>query len=188
MNKKAKWILLLTTMLLNTVFFFLCGYWQDIAQSKYKFIDILFGVLAVIGLSSGITSIIQQIYCRKKLSSLTKRELSFRFPLQCLLLIVYYVGALLLMLELVFNFSVFYLAAFGAFFSLFLQRGSQVLWTGEEKSYYLDETGRLFTVNNINENDDAMELACSIEGDRDRNITIYKRKQYDASNNNDLYQ
>lgn len=188
MNKKTKTLTFLTATLCNIGFYFLCGYWQNITQSRSKFIDVLFGILAVIGLSYGITSVILQIYCRKKLSGLAKRELSFKFPFQCLLLAIYYVSAILLKLELVFNFSIFYLAAFAAFLSLFWLHGSRVLWTGEEKSYFLDETGRLFTVNNITENDDAIELACSIAGDRDRNITIYKRKQYDNSDKNDLYQ
>ena len=188
MNKKKKTLLFALIALCNTGFYYLCGYWQNISQSKSKLFDFLFGILAIVMLSLGVMSVIVQIYCRIKNKHLTKRELTFRFPLQCALLLIYYTISICLKLEMVFNFSIFYLAVFAVFLSFLWMRGSRVLWTGGEKSYYLDETGRLFTVNNINENDDAMELACSIEGDRDRNITIYKRKQYDASDKNDLYQ
>ena len=188
MNKKKKAITLVVVALCNTGFYYLCGYWQNISLSKSKLFDLLFGILAILLLSLGVISAITQIYCRIKFKNLVKRELSLKFPVQCALLLIYYCIAICLKLEMVFNFSIFYLAVFAVFLSFLWLRGSRVLWTSEKESYYLDETGRLFTVNTLTENDDAIEMACSIAGDRDRNITIYKRKQYDNSDKNDLYQ
>lgn len=159
----------------NIAFLYLCGFWQQIPLNEDYYIDILFGVLSVFLLSMGNVSVVLQIVCRKRFAKLQKKVFDKKFIRQCVLFLIFYVGSLLYVRELVFELGAFYVALLAFVMSVGWLSGSRVLWKGEENSYYLNEGCKLYKVENILENDKVFELACTRAGERDRTITIEKR-------------
>lgn len=172
-----RFVIFIVACLWNILFLYLCGFWQQIPLNIDYFIDIFFGVLSVVLLSLGNVSVIIQIICRVKYSKLQKMVFDKKFIRQCILFVIFYVGSALYVRELVFVHGAFYVALFAFVMSVGWLSGSKILWTGEEKSYYLNESGKLYNVEAVMENDKVFELACTRAGERDRTITIEKKKE-----------
>lgn len=161
----------------NILFLYLCGFWQQIPLNIDYFIDIFFGVLSVLLLALGNTSVIIQIICRVKFSKLKKKVFDKKFIRQCILFVIFYVGSALYVRELVYVHGAFYVALFAFVMSVGWLGGSRTLWQGEEGGFFLNEVGKLYTVTSVVENDKVFELACTRKGERDRMITIEKKKE-----------
>ncbi len=172
-----KFLLFIVACLWNILFLYLCGFWKQIPLNIDYFIDIFFGVLSVLLLSLGNTSVIIQIICRVKFGKLQKKVFDKKFIKQCILFVIFYVGSALYVRELVFVHGAFYVALFAFVMSVGWLGGSRTLWTGEEGGFYLNETCKLYTVTSVMENDKVFELACTRKGERDRTITIEKKKE-----------
>ena len=179
MNKTIKATIFLVAAVLNALFFYLCGYWQQIQfhTPTYQKIDWVCGILAVIILAMGEMYTLVQIYYRKKYTGMTKKVFGIRFWRQCILLVLFYVASLALMSNLLFTFIIYYIAVFAIVLSFGWMKGSAIIWTDESGSsgYYMTEKGVFYTVREIMENTQVWELACSRPGDRERIITIYKK-------------
>ena len=160
----------------NVVFFFFCGYWQQMSLNIDYGIDLFFGVLAIILLALGETSIIKQLHYRQKFRQYEKKVFDKKFVRQCALLIVFHIAAICFMYKLVYVQSVFYIAILAFVLSTGWLRGSKTLWMSKEASYFLNETGKLYNVESVAENGKAFELSCTRVGERDRIITIEKKK------------
>ena len=108
---------------------------------------------------------------------MTKKVFGIRFWRQCILLVLFYVASLALMSNLLFTFSIYYIAVFAIVLSFGWMKGSAIIWTDESGSsgYYMTEKGVFYTAREIMENTQVWELACSRPGDRERIITIYKK-------------
>lgn len=163
----------------NVLFFFMCGYWQQMLLNVEWFIDLFFGVLAVILLSLGEVSVIRQIYYRKQFRHCTLKEFDKRFLRQCVFLVAYHVVVLCLVLTMVVVQSLFYMSLIAAVFSVGWLRGSRTLWTSETESYFLEDNGKLYQVESVMENTKVFEIACTRVGERDRTITIEKKVKPD---------
>ena len=102
-----------------------------------------------------------------------------KFWRQCILFAVYYVGCLIYLSVMIYNYSVSYISIFALVLCPLWMTGSRILWMGEqgEESYYLDDLGKWYVVSNVMENDDVVEMKCAAPGDRERTITIAKKKQ-----------
>ena len=161
----------------NIIFLYLCGFWQQIPLNIDYFIDIFFGVLSVLLLSLGNVSVITQIVGRIKFKELKRKTFDKKFLRQCILLVIFYVGSLVYVRELVFVHGAFYVALFAFVMSVGWLGGSRTLWMGAEGGFYLNETGKLYHVSAVVENDKVFELACTRKGERDRTITIEKKKE-----------
>ena len=112
---------------------------------------------------------------------------------QCVALVSYYVIAIALVASVEYIYGTFYVAVAALVLSVFWMSGSRTLWleTGAEKviateseeaegrviGYYLAELGKFYEVKNVMENDDVIEMVCQARGDRERTITIAKKKQ-----------
>ncbi len=168
-------IVLFITSIWNVLFFYLCGYWQQMHLNIDSFIDLFFGVLAVILLSLGEASVIRQIYYRTRFRTLKRKAFDRKFIRQCVLLLFYHMIVISFLLALVYVQSLFYIAILVVVFCGGWLQGSKTLWTGEEDSYYLNESGKLYHVESVVENDKVFELACTRTGERDRTITIPKK-------------
>lgn len=160
----------------NILFLYLCGFWQQIPLNIDYFIDIFFGVLSVLLLSLGNTSVIIQLICRVKFGKLQRKVFDKKFIRQCILFIVFYVGSALYVRELVFVHGAFYVALFAFVMSVGWLSGSRTLWMREGNGFYLNETCKLYNVTSVVENEKVYELACTRKGERDRTITIEKQK------------
>lgn len=173
MKKLAGFLLLCVW---NILFFYLCGYWQQMHLNVEWFIDLFFGGVAVILLALGEVSVIRQIYYRKQFNSCTLKTFDKRFVRQCVLLVLYHVAVLCLLLVMEVVQSVFYISLAAMVFSLGWLRGSRTLWTGEEKNYFLEDNGKLYHVESVMENTKVYEISCTRAGERDRTITIEKKE------------
>ena len=172
-----RFFLFLPACLWNILFLFLCGFWQQIPLNIDYFIDIFFGVLSVLLLSAGNVSVIMQIVCRVKYRAWKRKVFDKRFLRQCILFVIFYVGSLLYVRELVFVHGAFYVALLAFVMSVGWLGGSRTLWMGETGGFYLNEACKLYQVTDVVENDKVYELACTRKGERDRTITIEKKKE-----------
>lgn len=172
-----RFLIFLVACIWNILFFYICGFWQQIPLNIDYFIDIFFGVLSVILLSLGNTSVIIQSLCRVKFHALPRKVFDKKFIKQCILFVIFYVGSIVYVRELVFVHGAFYVALFAFVMSVGWLGGSRTLWQGEGESFYLNETCKLYKVISVVENDKVFELACTRKGERDRTITIEKKKE-----------
>lgn len=172
-----RFLLFLVACIWNILFFYICGFWQQIPLNIDYFIDIFFGVLSVSLLSLGNVSVVIQILCRVKFRKLKRKVFDKKFIRQCILFLVFYIGSIFYVQELVFAHGAFYVALFAFIMSVGWLGGSRTLWMGEDGGYYLNEVVKLYHVTTVMENDKVFELACTRVGERDRTITIEKKKE-----------
>lgn len=180
MKKTTKPLILLAAVGFNIIFFLLCGYGKVHQPDTASYLDPFLGAIAVAVLAYGETSLILQLYFRSKYSSLECRTFDKKFWRQCIVLGLYYVCALAYLSVMIYDFTVSYIAIFAIVLCPFwMTGGSRTLWTGHtgEDSYYLDDLGKWYVVSNVMENDDVVEIKCAAPGDRERTITIAKKKQ-----------
>lgn len=161
----------------NVLFFFLCGYWQQMYLNVEWFIDLFFGILAVILLALGEIGVFWQIYYRNRFRTCKREVFDKKFIRQCVLLVLYHIVVVGFISSIVYVQSVFYIALFAVVLSTGWLRGSKTLWTSQEDSYFLTETGKLYHVEAVTENAKVIEIACTALGERDRTITIEKKPE-----------
>ena len=180
MKKTTKVLIFVVALICNTAFLILCGYGKIHHEETVTYWDPILGIAAVLVLACGNISVAIQVYYRSKYRHLKRRALDWKFWRQCILLVVYYVGSVFYLSVMMYNFMVSYLSIFAIALSpLWLLGGSRTLWKSEdgEESCYLDELGKWYVVHSVMENDNMMELRCTAPGDRERTITIEKKKQ-----------
>lgn len=179
MTKTTKSAIFVATAACNIIFFLICGYGKIQQPDTASFLEPFLGVLAVAVLAYGETRLVIQIYFKSKYSSLEIRRFDGKFWRQCILFTAYYIGCLVYLAVALHEYSASYLSIFALAFSPFWMTGSRTLWTGDvgENSYYLDELGTWYEVSKVMENSEVVEITCAAPGDRERTITIAKKKQ-----------
>ena len=179
MKKSTKLIGFIIALVVNTAFLLLCGYGQIHHEETVTFWDPLLGIAAVFVLACGNIGVWVQLYYWERYRHLKRRVLDWKFWRQCLVLIIYYIGSVYYLSVMKYDFMVSYLSIFAIALSpLWLLGGSRVLWQSEdgEEAYYLDDFGKWYEVHAVTENDNVVELKCTAPGDRDRTVTIEKKK------------
>ena len=180
MKKITKPAVFVAAVLVNIIFFLLCGYGKVRHPDTASYLDPFLGALAVAVLAYGETSLLIQLYFRSKYSSLKRRTFDMKFWLQLFVLAAYYVGTLVYLSAALTIYKASYMAVFALVLCpLWMTGGSRTLWTGHtgEESYYLDEAAKWYVVSDVMENDDVVEIKCKAPGDRERTISIAKKKQ-----------
>lgn len=180
MKKTAKLMVFLLAIGLNIIFFLACEYGKVQHPDTASYLDPFLGVIAVLLLSYGEMKLGIQLYCRGKYTHLKCRTFDMKFWRQLISLAAYYLGSLVYLAVAITVYKASYLSIFALALSpLWLTGGSRTLWTGHtgEESYYLDESAKWYIVSNVMENDDVVEIKCQAPGDRERTISIAKRKQ-----------
>lgn len=180
MKKTVKPAIFLAALAINIFFFWICDYGQVVHPDTASYLDPFLGVLAVLLLSGGAVKVGVQLYCRGKYTHLQRRTFEMKFWRQLISLAVYYVGCLVYLSVAITVYKASYLSVFALVLSpLWLTGGTRTLWSGHtgEESYYLDEAGKWYVVSNVTENDDVVEITCQAPGDRERTISIAKKKQ-----------
>jgi len=179
MRKTTKPAVFFAAVAFNITFLLLCGYGKVQIPDTASYIDPFLGSIAVAVLAYGETSLLIQLYFRSKYKALTIRSFDIKFWRQCSMFALYYIGSLVFLFVSVSVYDAGYLSIFALILCPLWMTGSRTLWTGEpgEGSYYLDETGKWYTVSNVMENDDVVEITCKAPGDRERVISIAKKKQ-----------
>ncbi|MBQ3027470.1 MAG: hypothetical protein IJD26_00190 [Lachnospiraceae bacterium] len=179
MKKTTKGIIFVIALLCNTAFLLLCGYGKIHHEETATYWDPILGVAAVLVLALGNVGVFVQLYFRSKYRRLKCRSFDLKFWRQCLFLVIYYVGSVVYLSAMTFDFMVSYLSLFAIALSpLWLLGGSRTLWREKDggEAYYLDDLGKWYEVHAVTENDNVVELKCTAPGDRDRTITIEKKK------------
>lgn len=180
MKKSTKLMGFIVALVVNTAFLLLCGYGQIHHEETVTYWDPILGVVAVLVLACGNISVAVQLYYRSKYRYLKRRAFDWRFWRQCLFLTVYYIGSVCYLSVMWYDFMVSYLSIFAIALSPFwLLGGSRTLWRSqnEEESYYLDDFGKWYEVHGLNESNGMVEIRCIAPGDRERTVTIEKKKQ-----------
>lgn len=169
----------IVTLVWNVVLFWLCDYWQQVNVKADMGVTLAAGIVAVIVIALGEAGVIQQIYMMAKCKKHKMQVFEYRLFKQIFLLVLFHVGVVVLKSNLINIQGVFYMAALGIFLSMGWLKGSEILWTSEEKGYYLIGNGKIYNVENIMENTKVFELSCTRKGERDRVITIEKKEAID---------
>ena len=177
MLKKGHFFIL--TFVWNVVLFWLCGYWQQANVRVDSGVALVAGIIAVIVIALGEASVIQQFYMMAKYKKHKMQVFEYRLFRQIIILVVFHVALVMLKSNLINIQGVFYIAAIGIFLSMGWLKGSEILWTSEEKSYYLIGNGKVYNVENVMENTKVFDLSCTRKGERDRVITIEKKEAID---------
>ena len=180
MKKMMKWLFFAVAVALNTLFLIACDYGKVQHPDTASYVDPFFGVLAVAALAFGEAKVGVQLYYRCKYKNLDCRSFDMKFWRQCSALAVYYIGSLVYLSAAITIYRASYLSIFAIILCpLWLAGGSRTLWTGDvgEDSFYLDESAKWYEVSNVMENDDVVEIKCKAPGDRERTISIVKKKQ-----------
>ena len=179
MKKSTKWICFVAALLCNTAFLLLCGYGQIHHEETATYWDPLLGIAAVIVLACGNVGVGVQLYFRSKYRHLKCRTFDWKFRRQCLVLVIYYIGSLIYLSAMKYEFMVSYLSIFAIALSpLWLLGGSRTLWRAPdgEEAYYIDDLGKWYEVHEVTENAKVVEIRCTAPGDRERTVTIEKKK------------
>lgn len=204
MRKHTKVILFVATAVFNILFLKLCGYGAYLQPHTSGAIEPFFGAVTVVLLGCGEVSVIQQLYLKDKYRSYTRRLFDYKLWKQCIALVLFYAFAIVLVASVEYVYGVFYVAIAALVLSAFYVTGSKTLWIEEgavlgvnkgemetanvtreanEASeakvigYYLADLGKLYEVKGVMENEDVVEMLCQAIGDRERTITIAKKKQ-----------
>lgn len=180
MKKITKLLIFLVAAAVNIGFFLACGYGKVQLPNTSDLLDPFLGTLAVVALAYGEMLLMLQIYFRDKYRAFEKRVFDFKFWRQCFAIAVYYVGILIFFAASNSVYEAGYMAIFAIVLSpLWLSGGSRVLWTDHSGSeaYFLNESAKWFVVSNVMENDDVVEIKCKAPGDRERTISVAKKKQ-----------
>lgn len=180
MKKSTKLILFFAAAAVNIIFFLLCGYGQVMNPNEASYLDPFLGIVAVAVLAIGEMSVAVQLYFIGKYSSKKRRMFDKKLWLQCAALVAYYVACAAYLSAMIYRSGVGYISVFAiALCPLWLAGGSRILWTGHtgEEAYYLNDMGKWHEVRNVMENDDVVEITCQALGDRERTISIAKKKQ-----------
>lgn len=180
MENYKKSLFYVAAVIANAAFFTLCDYGKVHHPDTASYLDSFLGIVAVVALSAGVARVGVQIYYRCKYKNLNCRTFDMKFWRQCSALAVYYIGSLVYLAVAYSIYKASYLSIFALVLCpLWMTGSSRTLWTGDagEDSFYLDETTKWYEVSNIMENDDVVEIKCQAPGDRERTISIAKKKQ-----------
>lgn len=169
----------IVTLAWNVALFWLCDYWQQADVKTDAGVALVAGIIAVIVLALGEASVIQQFYMMAKCKKHKMQVFEYRLFKQIFILILFHVALVVVKSNLINIQGVFYIAAIGIFLSMGWLKGSEILWTSEEKSYYLIGNGKIYNVENVEENTKVFELSCTRKGERDRVFTIEKKDAID---------
>lgn len=205
MRKHTKIIVFIVTALFNALFLYLCGYGLQVQPHTNGLIEPVFGVIAIALLAVAETSVVQQVYLKDKFKKYQRRLFDYRLWRQCVALVFYYAVSIFLVVGAAYVYNVFYVAVAALVLSMLWMTGSRTLWLetsaevgivcetektcaedggnceteGDNRviGYYLADLGKLYEVYSVMENDDVVEIFCRAQGDRERTITIAKKKQ-----------
>jgi len=180
MKRTTKPILFFAAVAFNIIFFLLCGYGKVQIPNTASFLDPFLGAVAVAVLAYGEANLLIQLYCRSKYHTLKRRTFDVKFWRQLCTFAAYYIGTLVYLAAATMVYKAGYISIFAIVLSpLWLSGGSRTLWTDHsgEEAYYLDEAAKWYKVSNVMENDDIVEIKCQAPGDRERTISIAKKKQ-----------
>lgn len=177
MNRLVRWILFLFACGCNALFYYLCGYWEQMFTSQTLVIDLFYGIVASIALALLETRFGLQLLLRIRFIHYKKRVFDYRVWIQAVMLAVYYVAAVAFVNSVEFVHGIFYITVLAVLMAVAWfgwVKGGRVLWTGEKESYFLNEDGRFYKVKAVTENEELVFVVCVLNQLRDKTVIIKK--------------
>lgn len=177
MNRLVRCVLFLLACGCNALFYYLCGYWHQMFTSQTLVIDLFYGIVASIALALLETRFGLQLLLRVRFIHYKKRVFDYRVWIQAVMLILYYVAAVLFVNSVEFVHGIFYITVLAVLLAVAWfgwVKGGRVLWTGEKDSYFLDEDGKFYKVKAVSENEELVFVVCIFNQLRDKTVIIKK--------------
>lgn len=177
MNRLVRWVLFAAACGCNVLFYFLCGYWEQMFTSQTPVIDLLYGIVATVALALIETRFGIQIVLRVRFASYKKRVFDYRVWIQAVMLALYYVAAVAFVNSVEFVHGIFYISVMAVLMTVAWfgwVKGGRVLWTGEQDSYFLNEDGRFYKVKAVSETEELVFVICMLNQLRDKTVIIKK--------------
>jgi len=177
MNRLVRLILFLLACGCNALFYYLCGYWEQMFTSQTLVIDLFYGIVASIALALLETRFGLQLLLRIRFIHYKKRVFDYRMWIQAVMLGMYYVAAVAFVNSVEFVHGIFYITVLAVLMAVAWfgwVKGGRVLWTGEKKSYFLNEDGKFYKVKAVTENEELVFVICVLNQLRDKTVIIKK--------------
>lgn len=177
MNRLVRLILFLCACGCNALFYYLCGYWEQMFTSQTLVIDLFYGIVASIALGLIETRFGIQLLLRIRFASYKKRVFDYRVWIQAVMLVLYYVAAVVFIHSVEFVHGIFYITVLAVLMTVAWfgwVKGGRVLWTGDHDSYFLNEDGRFYKVKAVTENEEQVFVVCAFNQLRTKTVIIKK--------------
>lgn len=177
MNRFIRVVLFAIACGINALFYYLCGYWEQMFTSQTLVIDLLYGIVATVALAMIETRFGIQVVLRIRFAAYKKRVFDYRVWIQAVMLILYYVAAVVFVHSVEFVHGIFYITVLAVLMTVAWfgwVKGGRVLWTGEKESWFLNEDGRFYSVKKVTENEDLVFVVCALNAFRDKTVIIHK--------------
>jgi len=177
MNRLVRIVLFGAACGINALFYYLCGYWEQMFTSQTLVIDLLYGIVATVALALIETRFGIQILLRIRFAAYKKRVFDYRVWIQAVMLVIYYVAAIAYVNSVEFVHGIFYITVLAVLMTVAWFgwiKGGRVLWTGENGSWFLDADGRFYKVKCVTENEDLVFVTCIFNTLREKQIVIRK--------------
>lgn len=177
MNRLMRLILFLFACGCNALFYYLCGYWEQMFTSQTLVIDLFYGIVASVALGLIETRFGIQILLRIRFASYRKRIFDYRVWIQAVMLVLYYIAAVTFIHSVEFVHGIFYITVLAVLMTVAWfgwVKGGRVLWIGDHDSYFLNEDGRFYKVKAVTENEEQVFVVCAFNQLRTKTVIINK--------------
>lgn len=126
---------------------------------------IVLGLYAVLVLAFSETSILIQLYYRKKYSAFERKCLDNNMKIQISLLVFYYISSLIFSKTSSVDSFMWYLVILPILMAVNLSKMSRTVWRKEDTILFVDVNGELLEIDEISVGEDTLELVCK-SGDK----------------------
>ena len=177
MNRLLRYTLFLLACGCNALFYYLCGYWEQMFTSQTLVIDLLYGIVATVALAMIETRFGIQVVLRIRFASYKKRVFDYRVWIQAVMLVLYYVAAVAFVNSVEFVHGIFYITVLAVLMTVAWYgwvKGGRVLWSGDKESWFLNEDGRFYSVKAVTENEELVFVICRMNELREKTVIIKK--------------
>ena len=144
MNRLIRCVLFAAACGCNALFYYLCGYWEQMFTSQTLVVDLFYGIVASVALALIETRFGIQIILRIRFASYKKRVFDYRVWIQAVMIALYYVAAVVFVNSVEFVHGIFYITVLAVLMAVAWfgwVKGGRVLWTGEKGRYFLRTVG-----------------------------------------------
>lgn len=167
MRDSWKYICLMITSILNVVYFLMLDFWKyiltgelfDKVNGKVSIIlGIVLGAYAILVLAFSETSILVQLYYRKKYSMFGRKCFDNNMKVQISLLVLYYISSIVFSKIISVEVFMRYLVLLPVLMAVNLIKVSRTVWEKENTILFIDVNGQLVDIDEICVGKDTIEL------------------------------
>lgn len=167
MKDSQKKIYLLIAGMCNAVYFYVLDFWKYTLEGKLldnsgSMVSIIFGIIlglfAILSLAFSETSILVQLYYRKKYSEFERKCFDNNMLVQILLLLLYYITSLIFSKVISDEAFMIYLMLLPILMAISLAKMSRIVWEKDDAIIFMDVDGQLVDIDEICVGKDTIEL------------------------------